>query len=552
MSVIPEYEVTEPTWSAALARMMFDQSPFSSVLYDAEGHVIAANAAFVGMWGVGADSAPPGYSVLRDPELERQGAIPLIQRAFDGEPVMIPPVRYDISKLSTTGTGQVRWAQGYFYPLKDQNGRVQQVLLTHIDLTDRIEGELKLRVAVADLQTLQGLTADLAKATTVNEVAAVALERARPAFGAGGGAVTLVDGSEFRILRIEGFLAGDIDRWRRFPLTAHLPSADAVRGGEPVFLRTMEYVRTHYPQVVPVMEAGGYQSAIALPLHTSTQVLGTLTFNFTVENPLNEAQEQTLRAFAGQCALAMERALLYESERTARGEAEAANRAKSEFLARMSHELRTPLNAIDGYAELLQLGIRGALNEQQMHDLQRIRRSQKHLLTLIDDVLSFARIESGVLRIDVKPVDVLTAVELACEAVTPQLSAKQLTLDKDIATELYALCDPEKLQQILLNLLSNAVKFTTTGGLTIAARVQNDVVEIDITDTGKGIPQGRLQDVFEPFVQVDASTTRTAGGTGLGLTIARDFARRMDGDLAIVQSEPGQGSTFRLTLPRAN
>lgn len=542
--------MTQTTWSGALARMMFDQMPFSSVLYDAEGHVIAANAAFANMWGVDAGSAPPGYSVLRDPELERQGALPLIERAFAGEPVMIPAVRYDISKLSTTGSGAVRWTQGYFSPLKDENGRVQLVLLTHVDLTERIEGELKLRVAVADLQTLQGLTMDLAKSTTVDEVAAVALDRARPAFGAGGGFVTLVDGDEFRVVRVEGFHSSDFDPWRRFPISANTLSGDALHTGLAIHVRSAQEAEERYPAIAPVLIGAGYRSAIALPLHAHNHVLGTLVFNFSVEDPLNPGQLETMNAFAGQCALAIERAILYELERAARADAENANRAKSEFLARMSHELRTPLNAIDGYAELLELGIRGSLNEQQMHDLARIRRSQKHLLTLIDDVLSFARIESGVWRLECKPVDLLAAVELAYEAIAPQLTAKGLHFAKLIAAETDVFADPEKLHQILLNLLSNAVKFTSSGGITVAANQADGVVNIDITDTGRGIAESRLHDIFEPFVQVDSGTTRTAGGTGLGLTIARDFARRMSGDLSITRSEPGVGSTFRLILPR--
>jgi signal transduction histidine kinase len=537
-------------WSAHLARMMFDQSPFSSVLYDAQGHIIAANVAFSKLWGVDLDSAPPGYCVLRDPELERQGVLPLVQRAFAGEAVMTPAIRYDISKLSTTGAGRVLWTQGYFYPLLDEQQQVRMVLLTHINLTDHIESELKLRVAVADLQTLQGLTADLAKAATTNEVAAVALDRARPAFGAGGGLVVMVDGDEFSVVRHEGFAPEQIRPWLRFPVDSHTVTSKVVRSGVPVFIRKLQEVQSEFPEVAAMLRAAGYLSTITLPLHTPSRIIGTLSFNFAVEDPLNEGQLETLHAFAGQCALSLERAVLHESERAARAEAESANRTKSEFLARMSHELRTPLNAIDGYAELLELGVRGELSEAQLHDVARIRRSQKHLLTLIDDVLTFARIESGIEKLEIRAVEVWAAIEAAHETIAPQLDAKGLSFSGPGTVACRALADPEKLQQILINLLANAVKFTQRGGITVAVQETSDDVEIAITDTGIGIPGSRLHDIFDPFVQVDVGNTRVAGGTGLGLTIARDFARRMRGDLT-VQSELGHGATFTLKLPAA-
>src|SRR5687768_16244487 len=123
--------VKDPQWSKALARMMFEQSPFSSVLYDSQGHILGANHAFTKMWGVDISTAPPGYSVLTDPELERQGALDIVRRAFAGEPGTTPTVRYDIAKLSTTRKGRTLWTRGHFYPLLDDDGKVQLVVLTH-------------------------------------------------------------------------------------------------------------------------------------------------------------------------------------------------------------------------------------------------------------------------------------------------------------------------------------------------------------------------------------------------------------------------------------
>ena len=245
-----------------------------------------------------------------------------------------------------------------------------------------------------------------------------------------------------------------------------------------------------------------------------------------------------------------ERERLLAVAETARRDAEAANRAKSEFLAVMSHELRTPLNAIDGYAELMELGIYGSLTEGQRAALARIRVSQRHLLGLINGVLNYSRIEAGAVRyaVEAVPIDETLA---ACEALTaPQARARGLTLH-------VARCDPalalrgdrEKVQQIVLNLISNAVKFTDPGGrVDVGCTMHDGGATITVADTGRGIASHRVEQVFEPFVQVDSSHTRTQDGVGLGLAISRDLARGMGGDIT-VESSLGMGSIFRLTLP---
>jgi signal transduction histidine kinase len=255
-----------------------------------------------------------------------------------------------------------------------------------------------------------------------------------------------------------------------------------------------------------------------------------------------------------------ERKRLLASEQAARNLAEEAaaraaeaNRAKSEFLAVMSHELRTPLNAIGGYAELMELGIRGPVTPEQRQDLARIRKSEQHLLGLINGVLNYSRIEAGAVRYDIRRIPV-NEVLCTCEAlVAPQVRTRQLTLH-------YLGCDPalavradgEKLQQIVLNLLTNAVKFTPPGGrIDLACIAADGEARILVRDTGRGIDADQLEHVFEPFVQVDAQLTRTHEGVGLGLAISRDLARGMGGDLSAV-STPGVGSEFTLTLPLAN
>jgi PAS domain S-box-containing protein len=232
--------------------------------------------------------------------------------------------------------------------------------------------------------------------------------------------------------------------------------------------------------------------------------------------------------------------------------AEAANRAKSEFLAAMSHELRTPLNAIGGYTDLLVTGIYGEISPQQREPLERIARSQRHLLGLINDILNLTRVEAGRVEYAIATVrldEVIAELETMIE---PQMTAKAIRFDVELPDrDLTVRADHEKLVQILLNLLSNAVKFTAPEGR-ITLRAHRDdarrVIRFEVHDTGRGIPDDKLESIFEPFVQVRSHPTKANEGTGLGLAISRNLARGMGGELR-AESVLGKGSTFTLTLP---
>jgi PAS domain S-box-containing protein len=235
----------------------------------------------------------------------------------------------------------------------------------------------------------------------------------------------------------------------------------------------------------------------------------------------------------------------------ARAKAEAANKAKMEFLAVMSHELRTPLNAIGGYAELIELGIKGPVTPAQVEDLQRIRRSQAHLLGLINDIMNFVRLETGRVvfhnsRHYVR--DLLDTIEALTR---PQMRMKGIEMGEPHCDEtLEVWGDRDKIQQILINLVSNSIKFTTPGGrITVRCEARDASVLMHVEDTGRGIPQEKLVEIFDPFVQVNPQLSRSQDGVGLGLAISRDLARGMGGDLS-AQSEEGRGSTFTLCLPR--
>jgi PAS domain S-box-containing protein len=230
---------------------------------------------------------------------------------------------------------------------------------------------------------------------------------------------------------------------------------------------------------------------------------------------------------------------------------EEANRTKSQFLAAMSHELRTPLNAIGGYAELLAMGVRGPVTQPQLEDLQRISRSQQHLLGIINDILNFSRIEAGQTTYEYSTVPVSAVIGAVGVMIEPQAAAKRLKLELHKCPEDVAVwADKPKVEQILINLLSNAVKFTEQGKVTMECDWHDSQkVSIDVTDTGVGIPADQLENIFEPFVQVGRSLTQSQEGTGLGLAISRDLARAMGGDIE-VESHIDRGSAFTLTLRR--
>ncbi|HYS70650.1 MAG TPA: ATP-binding protein, partial [Gemmatimonadaceae bacterium] len=260
---------------------------------------------------------------------------------------------------------------------------------------------------------------------------------------------------------------------------------------------------------------------------------------------------------------AQERAHQLLAEREARLEAEAASKAKSEFLAIMSHELRTPLNAVLGYSELMELGISGPINDKMREQIGRIRMSAIHLLGLVNDILDLAKVEAGRLQVSSVPCSAMGTLTAAIALIQPQAGSRglDLTVTTSDASSLVYRGDDERVRQILVNLLSNAVKFTDPGGkITVAVewakspdpdtrlQASRSYLRFSVADTGAGIPEDKLLSIFDPFVQAESGHSRTREGSGLGLTISRRLARLMGGDLT-VRSKVGSGSTFSLWLP---
>jgi signal transduction histidine kinase len=299
------------------------------------------------------------------------------------------------------------------------------------------------------------------------------------------------------------------------------------------------------PEDVPsraLLRSVGAHSVAVVPLRAGDEVVGILAVANGVERePFGDDALRVVSLLAGQAALAVRNARLYEA-------AQAASRAKSGFLAMMSHELRTPLNALEGYASLIEDGLYGPVTDAQRQALGRMRVSRRHLMELIESVLDLARVEAGTRRAQVEVVDLRELVESVGEAMRGAAEAKKLELTVDAAGAGTGRTDRGMLRQVLTNLLGNAIKFTDRGAVAVRAARDGGAPVLEVSDTGPGIAAEHQRRIFEPFYQVDPSTTRREGGTGLGLALSHEFVRILGGELT-VRSEPGRGSTFRVTLP---
>ncbi len=670
-----------------LSRALLEQSPFSTVVYAPDGRPVFSNPAFERYWNTCLADVPPGYSVLEDQQLIEQGALPWLRRAFAGETVVVPAVRYDMTQV--TGVGQVRWTQAHLYPLRDDAGTLIAVVLVHIDLTARIETENALRNSEErgrmaldagqmgawqylidegriewseTLARLHGLEPGAIPGTLeayqrdvypddrdrllatikrsleggdhhvvyriirpdgvvrwldargrllrddagnpqrlvgiCTDVTADRQSESSARFLAEASAVlassleydmTLANVARLAVSTLADYCIVDllepdapegvrrvatahadmskqglVEQALRFPpvLDSNGIVARVVRTGEPQFVThlssaAVEASALGRPEHQEILRALGPQSVLCVPLQARGTTIGTILLAHSQSGRRYTPDDLDLAMELGRrAAIAVDNARLLREMVAARAaaedaaaEARAANRAKAEFLAVMSHELRTPLNAIGGYTELMEMGLRGPVTVEQLVDLARIKRSQRHLLSLINDLLNYAKLEAGRVQYEIEELAVAELLGNIEPLVAPQMAAKQLHFKRDLRDEgLTIRADGEKVRQILLNVLSNAVKFTAPGGtIAIGAHRMADRVRIAVSDSGIGIPADKLEVIFEPFVQLARGLTQHHDGTGLGLAISRDLARAMDGDL-IAESSVGEGSKFTLIL----
>jgi signal transduction histidine kinase len=464
------------------------------------------------------------------------------------------------------------WFTFSLSPIRDEDGMIIGFMNIVAETTERVLAQQRLEQArvqaeenaerfrtaqaraesaAARTAALQAVTAALSRSLTPSEVADVVLGYATDTLGITAGLVALLspNGRAIELVGAQGFTAPLVERFRRMSIVDATPLAEAIRMAKPVILRTAEERDRRYPHLVSLRRESGAGAMIALPTVADGGVLGALAFNFPEGRAPDDDELSFLTAIAQQTGQALQRARLFETERALRAEAEAANRAKGDFLAVMSHELRTPLNAIAGHADLLALGVHGTITQAQLDAVERIKRSGRHLLGLINDILNYAKIEAGRLELHLSNVQADDALGRLEAIVGVQAVQRGITFSVVECPNIWIRADAEKLQQILLNLCSNALTATERGGRVQAScMVDGKYAQFAVRDTGVGIATERLEEIFEPFVQIDRGLSSPKGGTGLGLAISRDLARAMGGDITAA-SVPGEGSVFTVALP---
>ena len=401
------------------------------------------------------------------------------------------------------------------------------------------------------LMRLQTVAAALSQALTPEQVATAVIEQGIKSLSAHAGTVVALDdsGTELEIVATLGFPQEVVDKWQRFLLSAPVPIADAVRSKAPILVESFEEWSDRYPGLGPLASVTGGHALIAFPLIVEGRTIGAMGLSFLEPQKYSDEDQAFMSALAQQCAQALERARLYETERRLRAEAEEANRHKDEFLATVSHELRTPLTAIVGWSVIL----RTTKFDEESTDraLETIERNAKAQTQIVEDLLDVSRIITGKLRLDASPVQLDSIIATAIDAIRPTAEAKGINIESSVGPGTGIVWgDPARLQQVMWNLLSNAVKFNPKrGSVEVRLRRLESHVQISVSDTGQGISPEFLPFVFERFRQADGAITRAHGGLGLGLSIVRHLVEAHGGTVRAESAGVGKGATFVVHLP---
>jgi PAS domain S-box-containing protein len=537
--------------SRALLDAFFQAAPVAAGYLDRDLRYLRMNDALAALDGVS-----PGDAIGR-----RLGEViphlaPRLEPVYRGVLETGEPVHgLEVSGPRPGGAGETGHFVVNYFPVRAPDGEVAGVGLMALDVTEQRAAEEARREEAKLVETLhrigQSLAAELDLETVVQDVTDAATELTAAQFGAFFYNVVGEAGEAYTLYTISGVPR---EEFSRFPMPR------ATRVFAPTFhnegvVRSDDITRDpRYGHMAPHhgMPAGHLPvtSYLAVPVVSHAgNVLGGLFFGHSEPGVFSERHERLAVGIAGWASVAMDNARLFQAEQNARAEAERANRVKSDFLATMSHELRTPLNAMMGYADLLLAGIPEPIPPAAGRKVERIGISARHLLGLIEEILTFSRLEAGEERVEAAPVDLGALLEEVMALTEPLAAARGLlfTVHAPALPESME-SDARKIRQVLINVLGNAIKFTDSGEVSLGVETVGGDVLFRVADTGLGIAPEHLESIFEPFWQAHGGSTRTAGGTGLGLSVTRRLARLMGGDV-VASSEAGRGSTFVVRLP---
>ena len=487
--------------SEARFRALMDQAPFSMQIFSPDGGTLRVNPAWSALWGVTLEQISD-YNVLADAQLEAKGVAPYLRRAFAGEPVAIPPIRYDPNETlpeRTRHADPARYVAAVAYPLKDEVGHVREVVLVHEDITARRRAEEALRESEEKLRLL---------ADTIPQLAWMA----RP------------DGHIFWYNR----------RWYEYTGT----TVEEMEG--------WGWQSVHDPAVLPqVLERWRSSIAHAEPFDMVFPLRGAdgaFRPFLTRVNPLRDAKGGVLYWFGTNTDISelkrMEEAL------------READRRKDEFLAMLAHELRNPLAPIVNCLQLLKVGSLEPAMAQRTRDV--MERQVQQLVRLVDDLLDVSRVVRGKIELAPEPLELAAVIARAVETAQPFLDARRHRLEISLAAEpLFVRGDAVRLAQVVANLLNNAAKYTEPDGrIVVRTAARGDEALLSVEDNGAGIAPELLARVFEPFVQGEQAGSGSQGGLGIGLTLAKTLVELHGGRVEAHSDGFGKGARFTIRLPR--
>jgi PAS domain S-box-containing protein len=517
---------------------VFDRTPAVMAILSGTDHVVArVNPTWERTLGKPGAAGRPLREVL--PELAGTGAFETLDRVrAGGEPFHDPEARLPLERWGSGVAEETYWNLAWL-PLPAQEDGTRDVLLHAVETTAQVRArERVLALTRASLA--------VHSAPTLPDALRVITDEARRIVGAHQAITSMTRGEDWSQAINAVSLSEKYARWRDYTTAPDGSGIYAMvcEANRPVRMTQEELERhprwrgfgPHAPEHPPM------RGWLAAPLiGREGRNLGVIQLSDPHAVEFTEEDEAVLVQLAQMASVAIENARLYE-------EAVEANRVKSGFLATMSHELRTPLNAMIGYSQLLEMGVPDPLPPGARTRVERIRLSAQHLLQLIEEILTFSRVEAGRERVDVQPVQLRELADEVSAIIEPLALEKELTFRMERPAEATLHTDPRKVRQILLNLLGNAIKFTEEGEVRFRAVPEKEGVRFEVSDTGIGIAPEHLERVFEPFWQAETEMHMRVSGTGLGLPVTRQLVELLGGSIA-VESTPGAGTTFRIRLP---